>query len=78
MTHIQMMARVLESLKEPWATKKDSDPGTPNGPGDIRGGSNKHPMKDDPPLSSFRGNQIQEADGVGVMIGSIILRPGDQ
>ena len=59
-------------------SEEHSDPGSSNDPDDFRGGSTKSPTKYDPPLPSLRGNQIQEAYGGGVMIGSTLLLPGDQ
>ena len=58
--------------------EKHSDPGSSNDSEDFREESTKSPTEDDPPLSSLRDNQIQEASGGGVMIGSTEFRPGDQ
>ena len=58
--------------------EKNSDPGSSNDFEDFRGEPTKTPTEDDPPLSSLRDIQIQEASGGGIIIGSTVLRPGDQ
>ena len=64
--------RAVDNIEE------HSDPGSSNDSEDFREESTKSPTEDDLPLSSLRDNQIQEASGGGVMIGSTVLRPGDQ